>query len=161
MYRPRIDDRGFLLRAIELGAETVRANRGGPFGAVVVRDGVIVGEGANSVPISNDPTAHAEVMAIRAAGKNLATFVLRGTIIYASSEPCPMCLAAIYWARIDAVVYATGRDGAAAVGFDDAFLYDEFTAPPERRSLPLRQIELPEGRALFAEWRDKRDKVLY
>jgi guanine deaminase len=156
-----IDDADYLRRAIELATQSVRRNRGGPFGAVVVKDGVIVGEGVNVVTSTNDPTAHAEVMAIRAAGAHLATFSLRGARIYASSEPCPMCLAAIYWSRLDGVVFATACDVAARVGFDDTFLYEQLALSAPDRSLPMRQLSLPEGVALFDEWRGKPDKTPY
>ena len=112
-------------RAIELAVEGMRANQGGPFGAVVVRDGVIVGEGFNRVLGTNDPTAHAEIQAIRAASSKLGTFELRGCELYTSCEPCPMCLAAAYWARVERVHYACERSDAARAGFDDSFLYDE------------------------------------
>ncbi len=146
---------------MELGVATVRANRGGPFGAVIVRGGDVVGEGANSVLATNDPTAHAEVMAIRDATARLGTFSLAGTTIYASSEPCPMCLAAIYWARVDRIVYSAGREAAAAVGFDDAFFYDELAKPVAARAVPMRQLTLPESAALLDEWGRKPDKVRY
>ncbi len=139
----------------------MRSGRGGPFGAVVVRDGVIVGEGANSVIGTCDPTAHAEVVAIRSAAAALRNFVLAGSTIYASSEPCPMCLAAIYWARLDAIVFASDRHVAARAGFDDGTFYEELAKRPEDRSVPMRQIELPEGPRLFDEWIAKPDRVPY
>jgi tRNA(Arg) A34 adenosine deaminase TadA len=156
-----IDPRPFLQRAVELGVAAVRSGRGGPFGAVIVRDGAILGEGANAVLATHDPTAHAEVMAIRDATRRLATFALTDATLYASSEPCPMCLAAIYWARLDAVVYSSGRAAAAAVGFDDAFFYDELARPVADRSLEMRQVELSESAALLGMWRDKADKIRY
>jgi guanine deaminase len=156
-----IEERALLLRAIELGTEGMRAGRGGPFGAVVVRDGRIIGEGANSVIRTNDPTAHAEVVAIRAAASSVQSFSLAGSVIYASSEPCPMCLAAILWARIDRVVYASDRGVAARGGFDDAVFYDELARPPHARTVPLVHRPMPEGEALFDEWIAKPDKVPY
>lgn len=160
-YRPRIAPEDYLRRAIALGAETMRANRGGPFGAVVVRNEVIVGEGANAVLALHDPTAHAELIAIRDAAARLGTHSLSGCTLYASSEPCPMCLAASYWARMDGIVYASGRAEAARVGFDDAFFYDELARPAAERRVSTRQVALPEARVLIDEWRDKPDKVPY
>lgn len=161
LYRSAITPEDYLRRAVALGVQTMRANRGGPFGAVVVRSGVIVGEGANNVLALHDPTAHAELIAIREAAARLGTHSLSGCTLYASSEPCPMCLAASYWARVDAIVYANGTAEAARVGFDDAFFYDELARPVAERRVPLRQIALPEARALIDEWRDKPDKVPY
>ncbi len=160
-YRRCITPEDCLRHAIALGTRTLRANRGGPFGAVVVRDGVIVGEGANAVLALRDPTAHAEVIAIREAAARLGTHVLQGCTLYASAEPCPMCLGACYWARVDAVVYASGRAEAARAGFDDARFYEEFARPPAARRLPMRQVAVPEALALLDEWRDKPDKVPY
>jgi tRNA(Arg) A34 adenosine deaminase TadA len=142
-----------LLRAIQVGREGMLARSGGPFGAVVAAtDGSIVGEGCNRVTSTNDPTAHAEITAIRAACGALGTFILAGHVLYTSCEPCPMCLAAAYWARLDGIVYAATRQDAAAGGFDDAFLYRELVLPPDARSLPIRQAAAAEGAALFAEW---------
>ena len=139
----------------------MRSGRGGPFGAVVVRGGSILGEGANSVIALSDPTAHAEVMAIRDACGKLGQFSLAGATMYASSEPCPMCLAATYWARIDSIVFASDRALAARAGFDDSKFYDELAREPAARAVPMRQIELPEGIALFEEWIAKPDKTRY
>jgi guanine deaminase len=139
----------------------MRNGRGGPFGAVIVKDGVVIGEGANRVIGDNDPTAHAEVTAIRAACAKLSNFVLAGSTIYASSEPCPMCLAAIYWSRIDAIVFASDRFIAARAGFDDGFFYDEIARSPAERRVPMQQIEMPEGVKIFDEWSAKSDKVPY
>lgn len=139
----------------------MKSGRGGPFGAVIVRDGAIIGEGANSVIALRDPTAHAEVQAIRDACARAQSFSLSGATLYASSEPCPMCLAAIYWARIEAIVFASHRSAAARAGFDDGLFYDELARPVEQRILPMRQIELPEGLALFDVWIAKPDKVRY
>src|SRR5262249_51242296 len=155
------DAEAFLRRAIELGAASMRAGRGGPFGAVVVRGGTVIGEGANAVIATSDPTAHAEVMAIRAACTELRAFSLAGAPLFASSEPCPMCLAAIYWARVESVVFAAGRSVAAAAGFDDAFFYDELVRSPSERRVPMRQIDVPGASVLFEEWRNKPDKVPY
>lgn len=154
-------DEDFMRRAIALSREHMEAGHGGPFGAVVVRDGAIVGEGWNQVTSANDPTAHAEVMAIRAAGRNLRTHDLGGAVIYTSCEPCPMCLAAIYWARLERVYYANGRADAAAIGFDDALLYEEIAVSPEKRSIPM--VRLLDGEALkvFDGWTAKPDKKAY
>jgi guanine deaminase len=157
----REEEEAFLRRAVELGAETMRAGRGGPFGAVVVLGGKAIGEGANTVIDSSDPTAHAEVAAIRAACAAGRTFSLAGATLFASSEPCPMCLAAIYWARIERIVFAVDRAAAAAAGFDDAFFYDELGRRPEERRVAMRQCELPGAASLFDEWRAKPDKVPY
>ena len=142
----------FLRRAIALATENVTSGRGGPFGAVIVRYGKIVGEGANSVTASNDPTAHGEVMAIRAACKALGTFRLTGCQLYTSCEPCPMCLAAAYWARLDAIFYGCCAADAARAGFDDAFLYQEFRKDPALRKLPATQLLGGEAWASFAAW---------
>ena len=155
------DHESFMRRAIEISAERMRANQGGPFGAVIVRDGKIIAEGFNQVTSSNDPTAHAEVEAIREAGRTLSDFNLKGCVIYTSCEPCPMCLSAIYWARIDHIYYANTREDAADIGFDDAFLYDEVAKPIEDRSLPMGHIVLSQAAEIFEEWRNKEDKIEY
>ncbi|HVW27511.1 MAG TPA: nucleoside deaminase [Polyangiaceae bacterium] len=160
-YAAVIEAVEYLLRAIELGAGTVRSGRGGPFGAVIVRGAAIIGEGANSVIALRDPTAHAEVQAIRDACARVRNFSLAGATLYASSEPCPMCLAAIYWARIESIVFASPRTAAARAGFDDSVFYDELAKDPAERAVPMRQLELPEGLALFDEWMAKGDKVRY
>jgi tRNA(Arg) A34 adenosine deaminase TadA len=151
----------FLREAIALALESVRDGTGGPFGAVVVRDGVIVGRGANRVTSANDPTAHAEVEAIRHACRHLNTFSLQGCELYASCEPCPMCLAAIYWARIDRVYYACTRADAAAAGFDDALIYEEVALPPAGRRLPMIQLMHAEAQAALDAWKAKPDKIPY
>ena len=151
----------FLRRAIALATENVLRARGGPFGAVVVHEGRIVGEGANAVTATYDPTAHAEVNAIRAACRKLGTFVLSGCELYTSCEPCPMCLAACYWARIDALYYGCSAADAAQAGFDDAFLYAEFQKDRESRTLPVRQMLAEEARASFEAWIAAPVKVPY
>ena len=151
----------FMRRAIELSAERMREGAGGPFGAVVVKDGKVIAEGWNRVTSSNDPTAHAEVTAIRDACKALGTFSLAGCEIFTSCEPCPMCLSAIYWARLDRIYFANSRQDAAAIGFDDEFLYQEVPKPVEARSIPTVRLALPEAAAVFAEWQTKPDKVEY
>ena len=148
-------------RAVALSAEKMRAGMGGPFGAVIVRDGEIIAEGFNQVTSTNDPTAHAEVVAIRRACARLNTFSLEGCVIYTSCEPCPMCLASIYWARIDAIYFANTRADAADIGFDDDFLYREIPKPIGDRTIPTRQLLLDEARAVFEEWRVMPDKVTY
>jgi guanine deaminase len=151
----------FLRRAIALATENVTSGRGGPFGAVIVRDGKIVGEGANSVTATNDPTAHGEVNAIRAAAKALGTFSLAGCELYTSCEPCPMCLAASHWARLDAVYYGASAADAARAGFDDAFLYAEFKKDQPERSLPEVQLLKDEAWESFAAWIASPNKVAY
>ena len=153
--------RAFMRHAIKLSAERMRKNEGGPFGAIIVKDGKIIAEGWNKVTSSNDPTAHAEVTAIRAACQKLDTFSLAGCDIFTSCEPCPMCLAAIYWARLDRVYFANSREDAAAIGFDDEFLYSEVAKPIEARMIPTFKLDLPEAEAVFAEWQAKPDKVEY
>ncbi|TLM89570.1 MAG: nucleoside deaminase [Actinobacteria bacterium] len=148
-------------RAVELSREKMRANDGGPFGAVVVRDGVIIGEGWNRVTSTNDPTAHAEISAIRDACANVGDFSLDGAVIYSSCEPCPMCLAAIYWARISKLYYANTSEDAAAIDFDDAYLYREIVIGEAHRDLPSEQVLRDEAIAVFDEWRQKPDKVEY
>ncbi len=156
-----MDRRDFMRRAIALSRRGVEGGAGGPFGSVVVKDGRIVGEGWNQVTSTNDPTAHAEVVAIRAAGAALGTFDLRGCEIYASCEPCPMCLAAIYWARIDRIHYGNGRADAARIGFDDAAIYDEVARPIPERSVPMERLLPEEAREPFDLWDAKPDKVRY
>lgn len=151
----------FLRRAISLATENVVQRKGGPFGAVIVRDGKIVGEGANSVTTSNDPTAHGEVNAIRAATRQLGTFDLSGCELYTSCEPCPMCLAAAYWARIEAIYYGAGAADAARAGFDDAFLYDEMRKDHAARALPSKQMLADEAWASFKAWIESPNKIEY
>ena len=155
------DDRRFMLEAVRLSAEHMRSGEGGPFGAVIVKDGKVIAEGWNRVTSTNDPTAHAEVSAIRDACNALGTFSLKGCDIYTSCEPCPMCLAAIYWARLDRIFFANSREDAAAIGFDDALIYGEVSKPIADRVIPTIQLPLPEAEAVFAEWQAKPDKVPY
>jgi guanine deaminase len=158
-------DRAFdiehLRRAIALSSGQVRSGQGGPFGAVIVRDGQVIGEGCNEVTSSNDPTAHAEVVAIRRACEALRTFSLAGATIYASCEPCPMCLAAIYWARLSRLVFANTRAEAAAIGFDDALIYDEIPKPVGERMIATLHLPMAEGKDAFAAWAGKADRVVY
>ncbi len=148
-------------KAIRLSRQMMRRGDGGPFGAVVVRDGRIVGRGWNKVTTANDPTAHAEVVAIREACKRLKTFQLDDCDLYTSCEPCPMCLSAIYWARLRNVFYGNTRKDAARINFDDDFIYREVGLPIGRRKLRMKQLLRKEALAAFAEWERKPDKVLY
>ncbi len=154
-------DREFMMRAIELARAGVAANAGGPFGCVIVKDGTIIGEGNNSVTSLNDPTAHAEIIAIRQACKAIGNFQLDGCTIYTSCEPCPMCLGAIYWSRPERVVYACSREDAAAIGFDDDFIYRELDKPSAERALVLVNIMRDDALEVFAEWARKPDKIEY
>src|ERR1035441_5829267 len=151
----------FLRRAIALATENVVSGKGGPFGALIVRDGQIVGEAANTVTATNDPTAHGEVNAIRAACKALGTFTLAGCELYTSCEPCPMCLAAAYWARLDAIYFGCSAADAARAGFDDAFLYSEFRKDAAERKLPSTQLLGDEAWASFAAWIESTNKIQY
>ena len=155
------DHRAFMRHAVRLSAERMREGAGGPFGAIIVKDRKVIAEGWNRVTSTNDPTAHAEVSAIRDACKALGTFSLKGCDIYTSCEPCPMCLAAIYWARLDRIYFANSREDAAAIGFDDALIYGEVSKPIESRIIPTIKLALPEAEAVFAEWRAKPDKIPY
>jgi len=147
--------------AIRLSLSKMRANCGGPFGAVVVRQGKVVGRGWNQVTAANDPTAHAEVTAIRDACRRLETFQLDDCELYTSCEPCPMCLAAIYWARLGKVYYANTRKDAAKIAFDDDLIYREVAKPISKRRMPMKQLLRPEALKAFAEWQAKPDKVRY
>jgi tRNA(Arg) A34 adenosine deaminase TadA len=151
----------FLRRTIALAIQNVDTGGGGPFAAVIVRDGKIVGEGVNTVTASNDPTAHGEVNAIRAACKALGTFTLAGCEIYTSCQPCPMCLAACYWARLEAIYYGSSAADAARAGFDDAFLYEEFRKEQSARALPATQLLGNEAWDCFAAWIASTSKVSY
>lgn len=155
------NQQSFLEQAITLAVENVQSGKGGPFGAVVVKDGVVIGTGVNLVVKRNDPSAHAEILAIREACKALGTFQLGGCELYASCEPCPMCLAATYWARLDAVYYAGTREDAAAAGFDDEFIYDEFARPAATRKLKLVRIPSPEAAEAFKAWAANPERVEY
>ena len=148
-------------QAIRVSITQMRANSGGPFGAVVVRKGKVVGRGWNQVTSTNDPTAHAEVCAIRDACRRLKTFQLTDCELYTSCEPCPMCLAAIYWARLKKVYYANTRKDAARVQFDDDLIYREMSVPIRRRQIPMQQLLRGEALVAFKEWQAKADKVRY
>jgi tRNA(Arg) A34 adenosine deaminase TadA len=151
----------FMQRAIQLAIENVEARRGGPFGAVVVRDGAIVAEAANLVTSALDPTAHAEVMAIRAACRALRSFQLNGCEIYSSCEPCPMCLGAIYWSRVDRIYYAGTRDDAAAAGFDDALIYEQLRLPHPDREIPMLGVMRAQAQAPFEAWHKLQGRMAY
>jgi len=154
-------DSQFMARAIELARMSVETSSGGPFGCVIVKDGEIVGEGHNRVTSTSDPTAHAEIIAIRDACARLGSFQLDGCIIYTSCEPCPMCLGAIYWARPDAIFYAGTREDAAAAGFDDQYIYDEIALENDLRRMRMQPILRDEARIVFRLWIDKDDKTRY
>lgn len=152
---------GFMREAIRLSIENMRAGNGGPFGAVVVKDGKIIARGFNQVTSSNDPTAHAEVVAIREACKVLNSFQLDDCEIYTSCEPCPMCLGAIYWARPSKMYYANTKKDAANIGFDDQFIYEELDLPLDKRQLAAEQLLQDEAIVAFKEWEEKINKIEY
>ena len=154
-------DGKFMRAAIRLASKGMKLNAGGPFGAVVVKDGEIIAEGYNRVTSDNDPTAHAEVIAIRKACKKLGTFQLDDCVIYTSCEPCPMCLGAIYWARPKKVFYACTREDAALANFDDQFIYDELKVDISERKVDFENISREEGLQLFSQWEVKNDKTEY
>jgi len=151
----------FMRRAIALALENVRTGRGGPFGAVVAKDGRIIAEGANCVTATNDPTAHAEIVAIREACRALKKFQLDGCELYTTCEPCPMCLGAIYWARPARVFYAGVAADAAGAGFDDKFIYEELQRPLESRRIPMIQLLRDESLAVFSAWKQQPSKTPY
>jgi guanine deaminase len=151
----------FMREAIALSFQNMEAGHGGPFGAVVVKDGEIIARGFNQVTSCCDPTAHAEMVAIRQAAASLQRFDLSGCVIYTSTEPCPMCLSAIYWAHLDAIYYANSREDAAAIGFDDLMLYREVCLDVSQRSMPMRRVLQDEAMSAFQAWQDKVDKVAY
>lgn len=151
----------FMQEAIRLSFETMRSGKGGPFGCVIVKDGKIIAEGFNKVTSANDPTAHAEVVAIREACKKLNTFQLTGCEIYTSCEPCPMCLGAIYWARPDKLYFANTKKDAAKIGFDDDFIYQEINLSLADRKLSTQQLCREDAIKAFEEWENKKDKIEY
>ena len=150
----------FMQRAIELSIESINSG-GGPFGSVIVKDNKIISEGMNRVTVNNDPTAHGEIVAIRLATKSLNNFNLKGCELYSSTEPCPMCLSAIYWARIDNVYYANTRNDAKKIDFDDSLIYEELTKSTKERKIPMNQIMRDEAMKAFEIWDKKTDKVKY
>jgi guanine deaminase len=151
----------FMARAIELSLNNVRSGTGGPFATVIVKDGKIIAEGTNRVTSVNDPTAHAEIVAIRDACKQLGHFELTGCEIYTTCEPCPMCLGAIYWARPARLYFASTAADAAKIGFDDAFIYDEMRLPFEKRRIPMIPLMREEALEAFRAWEEKKDKIPY
>ncbi|HYM05321.1 MAG TPA: nucleoside deaminase [Terriglobales bacterium] len=151
----------FMARAIELATENVRSGQGGPFGAVVVKDGAILGEAANRVTLTNDPTAHAEVLAIREACRKLGFFELKDCDLYTSCEPCPMCLGAIYWARLARVYFGSLAADASQAGFDDSLIYREIAQPRPERGIPMIQMMREEALAALRAWQKKSDKIQY
>lgn len=151
----------FLKEAIRLAFDGMRNGNGGPFGAIVVKDGLIIGKGNNCVAVTHDPTAHAEVVAIREACRHLGHFQLTGCTLYTSCEPCPMCLGAIYWARPERIFFACTKADAADIGFDDDFIYDEMKLPPAERKIPAFQLLREEGLQAFEEWRALENKFVY
>ena len=162
MAEPRaLDHTRLLLRAVELAHEHMVEGSGGPFGAVIAREGVILAEGWNQVTSTLDPTAHAEIVAIRKACRTLSAFSLAGSVLYSNCEPCPMCLSAIYWARLDSVYCALSRSDAAQIGFDDEHIYEELAKPPGERDLPVTRLDVPEAGAAFRAWLEKDDRIPY
>jgi len=151
----------FLQQAIDLAVENARSGQGGPYGAIIVKNNQVITASGNKVTSTIDPTAHAEVMAIRLACQKLQDFQLRGCILYSSCEPCPMCLGAIYWARLERVYFACSRHDAAAANFDDSFIYDEISVLPHERSIAMLHLNLPDAMQPFNIWAEKSDKVLY
>lgn len=153
--------RQFMQEAISLSLENVNLSEGGPFGALIVKEGKVIAKGKNQVTANNDPTAHAEMVAIRQACQKLKTFQLRECELYTSCEPCPMCLGAIYWARLDRVYYANTQEDAAQIGFDDRFIYEELKLPIRERQLPMIQIMKSEAREAFLAWVKTQNKIEY
>jgi len=150
-----------MARAIQLSIDNVHSGRGGPFGAIIVKDGAIVAEAANQVTCTNDPTAHAEVLAIREACKSLGVFDLEGCEIYTSCEPCPMCLGAIYWARLSRVYFANAAADASRIGFNDSLIYRELAKPLSQRAIPMVQTMREDALAAFRAWEDRANKITY
>ena len=159
-YKFTAEDREFMQKAIELSIENV-ANGGGPFGAVIVRNGEIIATGTNRVTANNDPTAHAEVSAIREACAKVKNFKLEGATCYTSCEPCPMCLSALYWAGVERIVYGNTKEDAKAINFDDSFIYDEIAKPYALRAIPIQNLMREEALAGFRAWTEKEDKIEY
>ena len=151
----------YMKLAFDEAFKGIRGHKGGPFGAVIVSSGKIIGKGCNMVTSTNDPTAHAEVTAIRNACKNLKRFHLEDAVLYTSCEPCPMCLSAIYWAQIKTVYYCSSKFDTIGAGFIDKFIYDELKRPPAKRKLSFKKVELETGRKLFSEWTNMEDKINY
>jgi guanine deaminase len=161
MGNSKSEHQKFMEMAIALSENNVKSAIGGPFGAVIAKGGKLIAKSANKVTASNDPTAHAEICAIRLATKKLKTFDLTGCVIYTSCEPCPMCLGAIYWSRISKIYYAATKHDAAEAGFDDKFIYDELDLPVEQRKLPVEQLMAPEAVEAFKHWVKSGSKIEY
>ncbi|UCG26825.1 MAG: nucleoside deaminase [Bacteroidales bacterium] len=153
-------DEKYLLKAIKIAEDNVKQN-GGPFGAVITKDGLLLSSAGNQVIESNDPTAHAEINVIREASRKLQTYDLGGCTIYCSCEPCPMCLAAIYWARIDRIVFASGRDDAKKAGFDDVWIYDELLKPAHGRVVAAQRMLNNRGKMVFRLWNEMENRIRY
>lgn len=151
----------FMKMAIKLSERNVLESLGGPFGAVIVKDGKVIAKSANKVTTTNDPTAHAEVSAIRLACKKLKTFDLTGCVVYTSCEPCPMCLSAVYWAKIDRIYYANTKQDAEDIGFSDKFIYDELDKPMDKRQLPIKQMMRADAQPAFKLWDESEMKASY
>ena len=156
-----MDKNKFMKRAIEIAEKNITDSLGGPFGAVIVKKGIIIGEGSNTVTSTNDPTAHAEINAIRQACQNSQSFNLSNSIIYTNCEPCPMCLSAIYWARIEKIFFANSKTDAAEIGFGDDLIYQEIILPVEKRSIPTQQIFIDESILAFRAWERSDSKINY
>ena len=154
-------DKKFMQMAIELAYEGMRNNEGGPFGAIIIKNHTIIGQGYNRVTSSNDPTAHAEIVAIRDACKNLGNFQLTDCILYTSCEPCPMCLGAVYWARLARIFYGCSHVDVANIDFDDDLIYKELTVPMTERKIPIIQLLREDALKTFLEWKSKQDKIKY
>jgi guanine deaminase len=161
MDRDKHMDNPFMARAIQISLDNVRSGQGGPFGAVVVKNGRIVAEGVNRVTSTSDPTAHAEVVAIREACAKLGVFLLTDCEIYTSCEPCPMCLGAIYWAHLARIYFGNLAADASKIGFDDSFIYQQFARPLPQRSIPMVQMMHEQALTVFRAWQEKPDKILY
>jgi len=151
----------FMNEAVRIGIAGMRNKLGGPFGCVIVKNGAIIGSGCNSVIVTNDPTAHAEVVAIREACKNLQSFQLEGCEVYTTCEPCPMCMGALYWARPSKIYYANSRADAANIGFDDSFIYEQIALPLTQRKIPMECLQLKQATKMFEEWKTLDNKTLY
>jgi guanine deaminase len=154
-------EKKFMNEAVQIGIEGMLNNLGGPFGCVIVKNDEIIGKGCNSVIATNDPTAHAEIVAIRDACKNLRSFQLNDCEVYSTCEPCPMCMGALYWARPVKVYYASSRADAANIGFDDSYIYEQIALPLEQRKITMECLQCDEARAMFEEWKSLNNKTLY
>ena len=154
-------EKRYMMAAVQAGLQGMRSGKGGPFGCVIVKDEAIIGTGCNNVLSTNDPTAHAEIVAIRQACARLQFFQLEGCEIYTTCEPCPMCMGAIYWARPAKVYYVNARNDAAAIGFDDSFIYEQLALPADQRRIPMEQLQMDEAKQMFEEWQLIDNKTLY